>query len=213
MVPRVASLHLGRVQEYLDPDGTPWRSAIAKVEVPGPVRLTVHGPEGDAVADTRHHGGAQQAVMVYSRTHRSYWRERLGLDIPPGGLGENLSVEGLEDETVCVGDTFALGAALLQVSQPRQPCRTLSRYWRCPELLPALWDSARCGWYVRVLQEGDVLPGAALELQARPHPDWPVARLLRLLRTPEPEACALAAALPALSPGWRERFAERAAGR
>ena len=204
--PRIASLHIGRIQAYTDADGTPWQSAIAKAEVPGPLRLGRLGPAGDAVADTVHHGGEHHAVMVYSRTHASYWKDRLGLDIGPGGLGENLSVEGLEDETVCVGDTFRAGGALLQVSQPRQPCKTLSRYWRCPDLLPAIWETARSGWYFRVLEEGPVNPGDALLLRERPHPGWTVARLLRLLRDQEPADSARAAGLEALSPGWRARF-------
>ncbi len=85
--PRIASLHIGRIQAYTDADGTPWQSAIAKAEVPGPLRLGRLGPAGDAVADTVHHGGEHHAVMVYSRTHASYWKDRLGLDIGPGGLG------------------------------------------------------------------------------------------------------------------------------
>lgn len=204
--PRIASLHIGRVQAYTDADGTPWQSAIAKGEVPGPVHLSRLGPVGDAVADRRHHGGEHQAVMVYSRSHAPFWKTQLGLDIGPGGLGENLSVEGLEDETVCVGDTFRVGGALLQVSQPRQPCRTLSRHWRCPELLPAIWETARGGWYVRVREEGPVNPGDALLLLERPHPGWTVARLLRLLRDQDPAESARAAELEALSPEWRTRF-------
>lgn len=200
------SLHLGRVQEYNDAAGVRWHTAIAKVEVPGPVQLSLTGPVGDEVGDRKHHGGKQQAVMVYSRGHRNFWMETLGLDIAPGGLGENLSVEGLDEFDTCVGDRFEVGTALVQVSQPRQPCRTLSRYWNCEALLPTIWESARSGWYFRVLREGTVNPGDALHRVDRPHPSWTVARLLHLLKDQDPRECGLAAELEHLSPGWRERF-------
>lgn len=200
------SLHLGRVQEYTDAAGIKWRSAIAKTEVPGPVFLAHTGPLGDQVGDRKHHGGEQQAVMVYSRTHRNFWLESLGLDITPGGLGENLSVVDLDEFHTCIGDTFEVGTAIVQVSQPRQPCRTLSRYWNCEALLPAIWESARSGWYFRVLREGDVNPGDELRLVDQPHPGWTVARLLKLLRNQDPRESGLAAELEHLSPGWRERF-------
>ena len=209
---RIASLHLGQPREYVDASGRSWRTAIAKEAVEGPVRLTQLGPVGDAVADTRHHGGLHQAVMVYSRAHRPHWQERLGLDIGPGGLGENLSVEDLDDEDVCIGDCFRAGTACLQVSQPRQPCNTLARYWHCPGLLPAIWETARSGWYFRVLEEGEVSPGDPLTLLERPHPDWSSARVLRAFRdaATRPGEALGAAALTCLTPAWQLHLRERA---
>ena len=208
----IASVHLGRPTEYVDAEGRTWRTAIAKQSVPGPVRLTVDGPEGDDVADKRHHGGFHQAVMVYSRSHQPYWQARLGLEIGPGGLGENLSLEGLDDDSACIGDTFQAGTTRLQISQPRQPCNTLARYWHCPELLPAIWETARGGWYFRVLQEGEVRPGEALTLLERPHPEWSVARVLRAFRdaASQPAEALAAATLAHLTPGWQSKLRERA---
>lgn len=205
---RLASLHLGKVQEYQDADGTRWRSAIAKQEVPGPVFLSRTGPLGDELGDHRHHGGEQQAVMAYSRVHHDHWKAQLGLDIPPGGLGENLSLQGLDDSFICIGDRFALGGAEIQVSQPRQPCRTLSRFWKCPELLQAIWESARSGWYFRVILEGEVTAGQELQLLERPHPEWSVARTLQALYQGKqhPEEARAAAQLAALSPGWQAKL-------
>jgi len=208
----IASLHLGQPRDYIDAQGRPWRTAIAKVAVEGPVHLAALGPIGDSVADTRHHGGLDQAVMVYSRAHRPYWQESLGLDIAPGGLGENLSVEGLDDEGICIGDVYRVGTARVQVSQPRQPCATLARYWHCPELLPAIWETARGGWYFRVLEEGDVRPGDALERLERPHPDWSSARVLRAFRdaSTHPDEALAASQLTHLSPGWQTKLREKA---
>lgn len=209
---RIASLHLGRPRDHTDAEGKVWRTAIAKEAVAGPVRVSHLGPVGDAVADTRHHGGVHQAVMVYSRTHHPYWQERLNLAIGPGGLGENLSVEGLDDEEVCIGDLFEVGTARLQVSQPRQPCSTLSRYWHCPDLLLAIWETARSGWYFRVMEEGEVRPGEALNLIERPHPGWSSARVLRAFRdaASAPEEALEAAELLHLTPAWQAKLREKA---
>lgn len=209
---RVASVQLGQPREYLDAQGRPWHTAIAKEPVQGPVRLNSLGPVGDAVANTQHHGGLQQAVMVYSRAHLPYWRERFGLDIGPGGLGENLSVEGLDDEGACIGDVYQVGSARLQLSQPRQPCNTLARYWHCPELLPAIWETARSGWYFRVLEEGEVKAGDALHLLERPQPDWSVARVLRAFRDAAVHSVEAmeASTLAELSPGWQAKLREKA---
>lgn len=208
MTPRLDSVNLGTVQDYRDAEGRAWRSAIAKRPVEGPVQLSFLGPIDDEVGDRRHHGGPDQAVMVGSCAHRPFWRERLGLDIPMGLLGENLGIEGLDETELCIGDRFRVGGAELQVSQPRQPCATLARYWNCPELLPLIWETARSGWYFRVLAEGAVQAGDALQLLARPHPDWNVARVLRALHAgkSQPGECRAAAGIEALSPRWRERF-------
>lgn len=209
---RIASLHLGQPRDYIDAEGKTWRTAIAKEAVEGPVQIVELGPVGDAVADIRHHGGLHQAVMVYSRAHHPYWQAGLGLDISPGGLGENLSVEGLDDESVCVGDIFEVGSASLQVSQPRQPCNTLARYWRCPALLPAIWETARSGWYFRVLEEGEVTRGDVLKLLERSHPGWSSARVLRAFRdaATRPDEALKASALSQLTPAWQAKLREKA---
>jgi MOSC domain-containing protein YiiM len=209
---RLASVHLGQPRDYTDAEGRSWRTALIKEAVAGPVVVRSLGLVGDAVANTIHHGGVHQAVMAYSRLHRAHWRERFGLDIGPGGLGENLSVEGLDDETICVGDAFRAGTARLQVSQPRQPCATLTRYWRCPELLPAIWETARSGWYFRVLEEGELRPGDAMELLERPHAGWSAARVLRALRDAagNPREALAASELACLTPAWQAKLREKA---
>jgi len=209
---QIASIHLGRPRKYIDPQGVAWRTALIKEAVEGPIRLSETGPAGDVVANTRHHGGYHQAVMVYSRVHQAYWRARFGLEIGFGGLGENLSVEGLDDESVCIGDIFSAGSALLQVSQPRQPCNTLARFWQQPLLLPAIWETARSGWYFRVLRDGDVRPGDALERVERPHSEWTSARVLRAFRDAaiQPNEAMAASGLEYLTPGWKTKLQEKA---
>ncbi len=202
------SVHAGRVQEHVDAQGKTWRSAIVKEAVPGPLRLGTLGPAGDEVGDHRHHGGAHKAVLAYPSEHYAAWKAEGVLDAGPGGFGENLALKGLTEEGVCVGDVFELGGALLQVSQPRQPCHTLVKRWGVPDLVERIWETARTGWYVRVLKEGSVQAGQVLKLLERPHEGWTVARVLRASRGlgVSPEERRMAGALVHLSPSWQEKL-------
>ncbi|MCC6347816.1 MAG: MOSC domain-containing protein, partial [Nitrospirales bacterium] len=93
-------------------------TGIRKTPVSGPLRLGKTGFEGDGVGDTRYHGGPNKAVCVYSRNHYPYWEEVLGISMPASAFGENLTVAGLHEEEVCIGDIFGVGTAVVQVSQP-----------------------------------------------------------------------------------------------
>jgi MOSC domain-containing protein YiiM len=197
------------VQDYTDGQGRHWRSAIAKTELAGPVFLGRLGLAGDQVGNHKHHGGSHQAVLAYPVAHYACWRAELGLAAGPGGFGENLAVAGCTEEEVCIGDTYSLGQAVLQVSQPRQPCHTLELRWERPGLMAAVFDSARGGWYLRVLQEGDIQAGQAMTLLQRPHPGWSVARVFRAFLGTDPEERRGAAALRPLSPKWKEKLAVR----
>lgn len=209
------SLHVGRVREHEGADGRPWRSAILKVSVAGPVRLGTLGLEGDEVGNTRHHGGPHKAVLAYASEHYAAWGSEGVLEGGPGGFGENLALRGLTESEVCVGDVFELGEALLQVSQPRQPCHTLVQRWGVPDLVERVWACARTGWYARVLREGWIEAGQVLRLRERPHAGWTIARVLRACAgegTSVEERLA-ASALRHLSPSWQDRLASGKSGR
>lgn len=193
--------------------GGTWTSAYVKEEVGAPVRVTTLGLEGDVQVDTRGHGGPHKAVLAYPAAHYPRWREELGLPLMgPGGFGENLAVEGLDETQVCVGDVFALGGARLQVSQPRGPCANISRRWDREDLLRRVEETGRAGWYLRVLREGVIERGQEMKRLEQPHPGWTVARVLRLHTTPalEPDAVRWLAKCEALTPKWRDRFARQA---
>lgn len=217
--PRLVGLRTGRVRalgeaDAADPLRKPWRSAIFKEPVEGPVRLSRLGLEGDEVADARHHGGPDQAVLGYASEHYAAWRAE-DLDAGPGAFGENLLFEGLLDDEVCIGDTWQVGGATLQVSHPRQPCGTLARRFGRGDVVARVWATARGGWYFRVLEEGVVAPAGDVVLLARPNPGWTVARVLRAYwRAAEDPAEARAAAeVPLLTSHWPEKLRARAAGR
>jgi len=154
-----------------------WTSAIHKEAVHGPVRLWFTGLAGDGQADTEHHGGADKAVLAYPRTHFEAWRRDLPhLDMHPGAFGENFSVDGADETSVCLGDVFRVGTTLVQVSQPRLPCWKLARRWGVKELSLYAQRSARVGWYLRVLATGEVRAGDVMECILRPHHEWTVLR-------------------------------------
>jgi MOSC domain-containing protein YiiM len=154
-----------------------WLTAFFKEPVDGPVRVTQTHVEGDRVADRKGHGGPDMAVLAYSAEHYPLWRAELGIDeMVAGGFGENFTISGQDELTVHVGDVYGVGGAVVQVSQPRGPCYKISYRWRRPDLLGRCEKTGRHGWYLRVLEEGTVEAGDAVELLERPNPGWTVRR-------------------------------------
>lgn len=124
---------------------------------------------GDRQADRRVHGGPDKAVYAYSSDHWPRWSAELGRDFGPASFGENLTVaEWLEDQ-VCIGDVWAWGAALLQVSQPRGPCYKLEMHTRRTDMIERMRANGRTGWYLRVLRPGQVPVAGPIHLVER-HP-------------------------------------------
>ena len=168
------------------------RTGIFKEAAQGRVKLGGLNLEGDGQADLVGHGGIYKAVHVYSIENYDYWKRELGRDdFSYGQFGENFTVEGMPDDKVNVGDVFRVGTALVEVTQPRVPCFKLAMKMEMPNFLKVLMPSERVGFYLRVLEEGEVGAGdvpLALLCQAesgrRPEgPSHPcdVARLARLL--------------------------------
>lgn len=158
-------------------------TAFQKQAVAGPVELFVDHVAGDAVADTKHHGGPDKAALCYSTTHYETWNEEYpALDFQYGAFGENLSITEWSEADVCIGDIYAVGDAQVQVAQPRIPCWKISRRWQTPGLTERVRDSGRTGWYVRVLRTGYVEAGLKVELVERPFPGLTVARANDILQ-------------------------------
>lgn len=159
-------------------------SAIAKRPVDGAVRIGWQGFEGDAVADPVHHGGWDKAIHLYPHDHYDWWRERKP-DHPlldaPGAFGENIASLGMTEEEICLGDRFSLGSALVEVSHGRQPCWKLDHRFGSRDILATVVKTGRAGLYFRVLREGEAEGKGRMELLDRPFPQWPIARVFRLL--------------------------------
>ncbi len=189
------------------------RSAIDKQPRAGKVFCGALGLAGDEQGDTRVHGGPDKAVHHYPSEHYAAWRAVLGahplLDAP-AAFGQNLHTVGLTEADVCLGDRFRVGAALLEVSQARQPCWKLNERFGRPDMAARVQRTGRTGWYYRVLEEGELWAGAELLLQARPHPQWPLARLLEVLYRPSLDAAELRAALALpVPPNWQRLLQRR----
>jgi MOSC domain-containing protein YiiM len=144
------------------------------------VFLGVDGFEGDGVANRKYHGGRDRAACLYVAEHYAWWKQAHDFDLLPGAFCENLTVEGASEEAVCIGDIFRAGSALLQVSQPRDPCRTLDQLNGLPGLAELARDSGKCGFHMRTLEEGVVHPGESFELVRRDPRGIAVARVLDL---------------------------------
>jgi len=199
------SLRVGQVQS--GPRGKP--TAIDKQPVAEPQYLGLTGFQLDQQGDTVHHGGPEKAVHHYAADHFDWWRAELAAqparNLQPGAFGENLSTLGLTEDEAALGDVFQLGRAVLQISQPRQPCWKLNVRMNVPDMALRVQMSGRTGWYYRVLEPGWVAPGDALARVQRPHAHWTLACTLRVLYRDglNMEALAQLAELPVLAPRMR----------
>jgi MOSC domain-containing protein YiiM len=206
----IDALLVGAVQAL---DDTGHLSGIAKLPVRRALQLGVNGFEGDGQADIRH-GGPDKAVHHYAIEHYAHWIEAIGPEsvlVMPGAFGENLSTRGMTEETVCIGDIYRLGTAVVEVSQTRQPCWKLNARFRRSDMSLRVQRSGKTGWYYRVLETGLVAPGDTMRLLERPHAAWPLSHILEALyhRTADEEMLARLAVLTALPPRWRELCARR----
>jgi MOSC domain-containing protein YiiM/ferredoxin-NADP reductase len=165
--------------------------------------------EGDGQGDLGGHGGEQRAVFVYQIESHRYWEERLGRrDFTYGQFGENFTVEGLPDDEVCIGDRYRIGTALFEVTQPRTTCYRVGVRMDEPRMAALLTSSGRPGFYLRVLEEGEVGAGDTILLVTRGPERMTVALVNALLYSSRHPRDQLERALriPALSPGWRWSF-------
>ncbi|MFB9903583.1 MOSC domain-containing protein [Allokutzneria oryzae] len=211
---RVLSIHSGRPRHFEDPDGRTWYSGIDKAPVTGPVMLRGTGLDGDEQADLRVHGGPDKAACVYPFARYPHWAGQLAVaELAPGAFGENLLVEGVTEDTACIGDVYSLGDAVVQLSQPRSPCWKLARRHRVKDLAVQVQNTGYTGWYLRVLQDGEIAAGQLLTLLERPFADWTVTRANQVRYGGTPAETSALADVPALARSWREKLAELAVKR
>jgi len=181
MTARIASIQIGRIAP-LGPERV--QSAFIKSAVNGPVMAGALGLDGDHQADLSVHGGPEKAIYAYSTARYPDWAAAFP-DLAPrfvaGAMGENLTVDGMIEDDLCVGDVHALGGALLQVCQPRQPCFKLALALGEPRLARHMVRTGHSGWYYRVLREGPIAPGDELVLAERPNPDFAFPRLVTIV--------------------------------
>ncbi|MBI1401975.1 MAG: MOSC domain-containing protein [Porphyrobacter sp.] len=190
-------------------------SAIMKRPREGVVQVLEDGLAPDEQADRRVHGGPEMALHLYPLDHHAFWRETLGdhpLLAEPGAFGSNLAVAGIGEAMVRIGDRFRCGSALIEISQPRQPCWKIEHRFGATGMVAAIVHTGRCGWYFRVIEPGEVSAGDRLERVAAGDPEWTVAQVFSLLfgKGADKNALRALAALPALAPKLRAKAAEKA---
>lgn len=175
MSSNLIAVQIGQPQTYTDEQGS-WETAFFKSPVEEPIFLNSLGLDGDAVANTKHHGGPEQAVLLYSADHYPYWQTELGREFPYGAFAENLTISDMDEDTVCIGDIYQIGVVRLQITKPRIPCWKIARRWGIPDLTKRVTQTKRTGWYCRVLQMGEIAPGLSVELIERPNSAQTVAQ-------------------------------------
>jgi len=188
------------------------RTSIFKVPVAGRIRVTKLNLRGDEQSDLSVHGGADKAVYAYPSEHYAFWRSELpGMDFPLGAFGENLTTEGLLEGDVRIGDRFRAGSCEFVVTQPRMPCFKLGIRFDRADMVKRFLHSGRTGFYLAVLQEGDVAAGDSFDLIAPDENRITVTDVVGLYAKDEANQDLLrrATKLSALPDSWREYFRER----
>ena len=210
---RLVSLNVGLPRD-LEWRGETLRTGIFKSPVAGRVRVRALNLDGDRQSDLSVHGGRDKAVYAYPSEHYAFWRRELGLDeLPWGAFGENLTTEGLLEREVAIGDHLRCGSAELVVTQPRMPCFKLGIRFGRPDMVKRFQRSGLTGFYLAVVQEGELAAGDPIALVPSRYERIPVADAFRaaLDRHADPDLVRRIGALPALSASWRADFRARAA--
>jgi MOSC domain-containing protein YiiM len=178
MTARLVAVSTGRPRE-VEWQGEKLLTSIFKEPVAGRVRVRRLNIEGDAQADLEVHGGEDKAVYAYPAEHYAYWREQLpGVPLPWGAFGENLTVEGLLEGSVHVGDRFRMGSAEFVVTEPRMPCYKLALRFGRPDMVKRFLKSGRTGFYLAVRKEGEIGAGDAIDLVTQDAPRMSVAAVV-----------------------------------
>jgi len=159
-------------------------TGIYKYPVEFPIYLGKEDVVNDQVIDRRYHGGPDKACYLYSANHYPFWKTRYpDLDWQWGMFGENLTVQGLSETEVCIGNIYQVGEAIVQVTQPRQPCFKLGIRFGDQKVVDDFWNLPFPGVYVRVLQSGNVKKGDELELIDRNADGLSISRIFSIFRS------------------------------
>jgi ferredoxin-NADP reductase/MOSC domain-containing protein YiiM len=204
-MPKLLSVNVGLPQE-VEWQGKHVRTAIWKRAVRHRVFARRLNLDGDGQADLQGHGGEQRAVMVYQLEAYRYWARQLGWSgFEYGQFGENFTVDGLADDDVCIGDRYKIGDAVFEVTAPRVTCYRLGLRLNNPQMPALVVSHRKPGFYFRVIEEGEVGAGDEILKVADGPGSVTVAEIDSLLYLPNhnPIRIAIAARIPALSPGWR----------
>ena len=208
---KVVSVNVGLPRE-VEWKGITVSTGIFKEPVAGTVMVRRNNLEGDRQADLTVHGGPNKAVYGYASEHYPYWRKQYPqMDLPWGVFGENLTTEGLSEDSLHIGDTVRVGSAVLKVVQPRQPCYKLQIRFGRDDIIQRFLVSGRSGFYFSIVEEGEVEAGSAIEVLSRDENQITIADINRLYLGVEanPELLQRALRVPVLPEGLRGSLVKR----
>ena len=168
MSARVLSINITSVVHQGEWTGSEGRTGIDKRSVVGPIEFKNNGVVGDRIIDTNVHGGYDQAVYAYAQEDARWWEKEIGEEIPAGRFGENLTTEGIDVNAALVGEQWKIGSVILEVSQPRIPCRVFAGFWKRATLIKDFTQAGRPGTYLRIIQEGTAQAGDLIEVIYKP---------------------------------------------
>ncbi|WP_159883144.1 MOSC domain-containing protein [Paenibacillus puerhi] len=189
-------------------------TGMGKLPVAVPLHLGFTGFQGDGQGDRVHHGGVEKAVCVYPIEHYGFWELEMDRKLGPAAFGENLTTEGLTEDHVHIGDTFLLGEAIVQISQPRQPCFKLSLRYDWSSMPLRVQETGYTGYYFRVLKEGTVALGDKFVLHQEHRLRISVSEANRLMHVDKHDRPGLLRllAVEELSSSWQQRLYKRLEG-
>jgi MOSC domain-containing protein YiiM len=202
---KIISVNVGMPREVVW-KGTTVRTGIFKEPVDGPVMIGELNLAGDEQADLSVHGGAQKAVYAYPAEHYEYWQHELpDVACPWGKFGENLTTEGLMEDSLYIGDRLRAGSAILMVTQPRMPCYKLALKFERDDMIKRFLRSRRSGFYFSVIEPGKVSAGSTIEILSRDPDRVTVADIGRLYlgKTRDRELLQRATNVSALPESWK----------
>jgi MOSC domain-containing protein YiiM len=175
----VQAVFTGQPKSITDEQGT-WTSSIFRDRVNGPVQVSPHGLVGDRVAQP-YHGGPGAAVCAHLTDHYSFWNAQYNMDLKAGCVGENVTLDHIAEDQVCVGDRVRLGTAVVQVSGPRVPCANQARRIGCPDWVKLTIRENRTGFYLRVLEPGMLQAGDPWIIEERVNQDGSISAINRCM--------------------------------
>ena len=189
------------------------QTSIFKEPVVGAVTIRELNLAGDQQADLTVHGGPDKAVYAYPVEHYEYWRKQLpDVSFSWGAFGENLTTEGLSEDTVCIGDLLGAGSAVLQVTQPRMPCYKLQLRFNRDDMVKRFLATGRSGFYLSVIEPGDVARGSRVEILDRNPDRVTISDIVRLYlgQVRDPELLQRAVNVNSLPESWKTQLRLRA---
>lgn len=208
--PYIHSVFVGGTKTMSDEQGE-WQSSIYRDPVKAPIKVTTEGLAGDSNTQS-YHGGPELAICCHFMDHYRFWKEQHGIDLTPGNVGENWTLENVTEDEICIGDMYRVGSALVQVSAPRSPCASQSRRIGIPDFVKLTLEVLRTGIYLRVLEPGTVQAGDIFQLTERLNPGKTVPILNRCFYHDLDKPLAKEfATMQSLMAEWRQGFADKLA--